>query len=65
MSDHIGTSVIVPANVIVVTLSVSDMVDSGHRVTFDTDNSGKDISHVLHKASGAVMKFTRRKGVYD
>ena len=45
--------------------SVSYMVDNGYRVTFDRDAAtGRDISMMLHKASGAAIKLTRDKNVW-
>ena len=45
-------------------LSVADMVDSGHRLVFDSEG-GQDVSYAYHKASGDVVKFCRRNKVYE
>ena len=40
-------------------LAVCEMVDSGHKVVFDKDDSGRDISHIVHKETGRVIPFKR------
>ncbi|CAK0856358.1 unnamed protein product [Prorocentrum cordatum] len=45
-------------------LSVAEMVDSGHRLVFDSEG-GQDISYAYHKTSGDVVKFCRRNKVYE
>ncbi|CAK0865359.1 unnamed protein product, partial [Prorocentrum cordatum] len=45
-------------------LSVAEMVDSGHRLVFDSEG-GQDISYARHKTSGDVVKFCRRNKVYE
>ncbi|CAK0838042.1 unnamed protein product, partial [Prorocentrum cordatum] len=45
-------------------LSVAEMVDSGHRLVFDSEG-GQDISNAYHKTSGDVVKFCRRNKVYE
>jgi hypothetical protein len=44
--------------------SVSQIVDSNHRVTFDCDEYGRDISHIENKNSGEKMWLRRVNGVY-
>ncbi|CAK0860738.1 unnamed protein product, partial [Prorocentrum cordatum] len=45
-------------------LSVAEMVDSGHRLVFDSEG-GQDISYAYHKTSGDVVRFCRRNKVYE
>ncbi|CAK0888783.1 unnamed protein product [Prorocentrum cordatum] len=45
-------------------LSVAEMVDSGHRLVFDSEG-GQDISYACHKTSGDVVRFCRRNKVYE
>ncbi|CAK0830057.1 unnamed protein product [Prorocentrum cordatum] len=45
-------------------LSVAEMVDSGHRLVFDSEG-GQDISYACHQTSGDVVKFCRRNKVYE
>ena len=44
--------------------SVSQMVDSQHRVIFDSDDYGRDISYIENKKSGEKMWLRRENGVY-
>ena len=46
-------------------LSVFDMVKSGHRVVFEQDQHGNDISHAVHIESGKTVKFTQRQRTWD
>ena len=39
--------------------SVHQMVRKGNKVTFDTDESGRDVSNIVHKASGQRIPFAR------
>ena len=41
-------------------LSVSSLVDTGHRVVFDADGS-----YAEHKTSGRRISFARRNGIYE
>lgn len=41
------------------------MVDAGHRIVFERNANGKGISHALDKATGEVLQFNRRRGVYE
>ncbi|CAK0861852.1 unnamed protein product, partial [Prorocentrum cordatum] len=45
-------------------LSVAEMVDSGHRLVFDSEG-GQDISYAHHETSGDVVQFFRRNKVYE
>ncbi|CAK0851548.1 unnamed protein product, partial [Prorocentrum cordatum] len=45
-------------------LSVAEMVDSGHRLVFDSEG-GQDVSYAYHKTSGDVVRFCRRNKVYE
>ncbi|CAK0842285.1 unnamed protein product, partial [Prorocentrum cordatum] len=45
-------------------LSVAEMVDSGHRLVFDSEG-GQDISYACRKTSGDVVKFCRGSKVYE
>ena len=44
--------------------SVSQMVDHGNRVVFDTDHQGRDISHIENKKTGKKVWWKREDGVY-
>ena len=45
--------------------SVSYMVDSGHRVTFDRDEiTGTDLSCIVDKKTGASLKMRRDRNVW-
>ena len=44
--------------------SVSKMVDHGHKVVFDTDWNGKDISYIENKQSKEKTWLRRENGVY-
>ncbi|CAK0865658.1 unnamed protein product, partial [Prorocentrum cordatum] len=46
-------------------LSVFDLVKSGHRVVFEQDQHGNDISHAVHIESGKTVRFTRRQRTWD
>ena len=46
-------------------MSVYDMYMAGHRVVFDRDEFGNDISHAVHKETGQVAKFTLRNRTWD
>ncbi|CAK0910355.1 unnamed protein product, partial [Prorocentrum cordatum] len=45
--------------------SVFDLVKSGHRVVFEQDQHGNDISHAVHIESGKTARFTRRHRTWD
>ena len=45
--------------------SVREMVESGNRVTFDCDSSGKPCSSVEHKASGTRTVIHHRNGAFQ
>ena len=46
--------------------SVSSLVDSNHRVTFDRDDkTGTDISFILDKRTGMQTKMRRERNVWD
>ena len=45
--------------------SISYLVDHGYTVVFDQDeNSGKDLSMMIHKASGRRTRFRRERNVW-
>ncbi len=45
--------------------SISFMVDHGYRVTFDQDEeTGHDLSMMLHKASNTITRFRRDRNVW-
>ena len=45
--------------------SVSYMVDRGFRVIFDKDEaSGKDVSMMVHRATGRATRFRRDRNVW-
>ena len=45
--------------------SISFMVDHGYRVTFDKDEeTGHDLSMMLHKASNTITRFRRDRNVW-
>ena len=44
--------------------SIADRVDNGWRVGFDQDESGRDVSHMLHKKTKRVIKSTRVGNVW-
>ena len=44
--------------------SVHQMVRKGNKVTFDTDESGRDVSSIVHKASGQRIPLRVENGVY-
>ena len=44
--------------------SVHQMVRKGSKVTFDTDESGRDVSSIVHKASGQRIPLRVENGVY-
>ena len=46
-------------------MSVYDMHMAGHRVVFDRDEFGNDISHAVHKETGKTAKFTLRNRTWD
>eukprot|EP00971_Amphidinium_carterae_P194206 3853846-Amphidinium_carterae.1 len=46
-------------------LSVYDLVAAGHRVVFDRDPQGKDVSHMVHKVSGLQTRFHHTKRVWE
>ena len=46
-------------------LSVAEVVDKGFRVVFDTDNKGRDTSHMVRKSDGHRVEFHRRNNVYE
>ena len=46
-------------------LAVSDRVDHNYRVVFDKDQrSGQDLSYMLEKNSGKVLKLRRERNVW-
>ena len=45
--------------------SVAYFVDSKYRVTYDTDDdTGQDISMMVHKPSGKVTRFRRERNIW-
>ena len=46
-------------------LSVAEVVDKGFRVVFDTDQDGRDTSHMVRKSTGQRVEFRRRNKVYE
>ena len=44
--------------------SVHQMVRRGNKVTFDTDECGRDVSSIVHKASGQRIPLRVESGVY-
>ena len=45
--------------------SISYLVDHGYSVVFDQDlATGKDISRMIHKASGRTTRFRRERNVW-
>ena len=46
-------------------LVVSDLVDNSHRVIFEKDASGKDISRIENKETKKVTPMVREKGIYN
>ena len=45
--------------------SVSSLVDAGHRVTFEKDDeTGLDMSYIVNKANGSVIKMHRDRNVW-
>ena len=46
-------------------MAVYDMVHSGHRVVFERDAEGRDISHAVHIATGRRVTFTPRQRTWD
>ena len=44
--------------------SVHQMVRKGNRVIFDTDESGCDVSNIVHKASGKRIPLRGENGLY-
>ena len=45
--------------------AVSYLVDSGYRVVFDQDEeTGHDISMMLHKATGVISRFRRERNIW-
>ena len=45
--------------------SVSYLVDSGYRVTFDKDEeTGHDLSMMVHKKTGVTSRFGRERNVW-
>ena len=45
--------------------AVYDMMKAGHRVVFDLDEQGNDISHALHKATGTETRFIPNGRTWD
>ena len=45
--------------------AVFDMMKAGHRVVFDLDEQGNDISHALHKATGTETRFIPNGRTWD
>ena len=46
-------------------MSVDDIVfKAGHRVVFDRDDEGNDISHAIHKKSGEILPFYIKNKVW-
>ena len=53
------------ANVNKVLAAVSTMVDTGHRVVFDKDpDTGIDLSCIVHKETGRMIKMKRERNVW-
>ncbi|CAK0811159.1 unnamed protein product, partial [Prorocentrum cordatum] len=46
-------------------LSVLDLVKSGHRMVFEQDQYGTDISHAVHVESVKMVRFTQRQRTWD
>ena len=46
-------------------MSVSHLVDSRHRVVFDADDAGNDISYIYNKQTGSKIPVQRNKKVYE
>ena len=45
--------------------SVSSLVDTGHRVTFEEDDvTGLDMSYIVDKSSGECIKMHRERNVW-
>ena len=44
--------------------SVSHLVDRKHRVIFDQDDEGRDVSFILDKKNGKIIKMHRTKNVW-
>ena len=44
--------------------SVHQMMRKGSKVTFDIDESGRDVSSIVHKASGQRIPLRVENGVY-
>ena len=44
--------------------SVHQMVRRGNKVTFDTDESGRDVSSIVHEANGQHIPLRVENGVY-
>jgi hypothetical protein len=45
--------------------SISYLVDRGYKVVFDQDEkTGKDVSYMMHKATGRTTKFRRERNVW-
>ena len=44
--------------------SVSEMVDSRHKVVFDSDDFGRDISYIENKATREKIWLRRENGIY-
>ena len=43
---------------------MSYLVDTGHRVVYDQDDEGNDISVITHKKSGEEIKMVRSRNVW-
>ena len=46
-------------------MCVSQLVVSKHKVVFDADDSGKDISHIINKQTGVKIPMERVKKTYE
>ena len=46
-------------------LAVCDLVDNGHRVVFEKDSAGKDVSRIMNLETKKVTPMIREKGVYN
>ena len=43
--------------------AVSYMVDNRHKVVFDQDDNGRDMSYMVHKPTGDIFKLRRERNV--
>ena len=61
-NEHTWTFQIAEVNKVLA--AVSALVDSKHRVTFDQDKAGEDISTIVNKVTGVVTKMRRERNVW-